>query len=113
MIRIFFFFLSFLLFRYMVYVNCGPPNKTSWLCHWQEEGKNFGDFNAERKESYGADKRQPWKSRNLLFNVMNRLGCSQEALKFLYSSVCLLLKLHFSFGNVTFYIFISDILKDY
>ena len=25
MIRIFFFFLSFLLFRYIVYVNCGPP----------------------------------------------------------------------------------------
>lgn len=39
----------------------------------QEESKNFGDFNAERKESYGGDKRQPWKSRNLLFNVMNRL----------------------------------------
>lgn len=44
----------------------------NWLFK-QEESKNFGDFNAERKESYGADKRQPWKSRNLLFNVMNRL----------------------------------------
>lgn len=44
----------------------------NWLFK-QEESKNFGDFNAERKESYGADKRQPWKSRNLLFNVMNWL----------------------------------------
>ena len=44
----------------------------NWLFK-QEESKNFGDFNAEMKESYGADKRQPWKSRNLLFNVMNRL----------------------------------------
>lgn len=34
----------------------------NWLFK-QEESKNFGDFNAEM-ESYGADKRQPWKSRN-------------------------------------------------
>lgn len=35
----------------------------NWLFK-QEESKNFGDFNAEMEESYGADKRQPWKSRN-------------------------------------------------
>ena len=44
MIQIFFFFLSFLLFRYMVYVNCAPPppNKISWLCHWLGGGVGCG-----------------------------------------------------------------------